>query len=377
MEKTIVLIRTTDFASDSRAKKTAVCLAKGGYKVIIFAWDRDLSKAPIEIFKFQKTEIIIYYFQRKCPNGSGLRSFSSLIKFMLWLKRKIKELHKEIYAIHSCDLDTGIVCKYNAKKYKIPLIYDIYDYYIDSHNSIPKILSSIIERLEISIINYADVTIVCNEARINQIKKSRPKSIIVIHNTPDISFLETVKKENIRFFNICYFGVLNDGRLIEEITSNFPYNDKLTLDIGGIGPLANKIEELSKTNKNIKWWGKVPYETVLNVQKNCNLLFATYIPTNPNHRYSAPNKVYEAMALGIPVIVCNGTGIDELVNSEGIGLSIDYDVNRFFDAVNFLKNNSKACEEMGEKGKLAYNNKYSWSLMEKKLLELYGRVTKC
>ena len=46
-----------------------------------------------------------------------------------------------------------------------------------------------------------------------------------------------------------------------------------------------------------------------------------YDPNVPNHRYSAPNKFYEALALGKPIVVAKGTGIDVEVERLGVGIA--------------------------------------------------------
>ena len=53
----------------------------------------------------------------------------------------------------------------------------------------------------------------------------------------------------------------------------------------------------------------IDYESALELYAKCDLMFALYDPAIPNHRYSAPNKVYEAMLLGKPIIVAEGTGV--------------------------------------------------------------------
>ena len=100
-------------------------------------------------------------------------------------------------------------------------------------------------------------------------------------------------------------------------------------------------------------------------------LSAIYEPTIRNHRLCAPNKFYEALALGKPIIVCKGTGIDKVVEENNIGKVIDYDVHQFYNAVRMFKDNPELCAQMGKRARKLYEEKFSWSIMERLLLETY------
>ena len=109
------------------------------------------------------------------------------------------------------------------------------------------------------------------------------------------------------------------------------------------------------------------YDDVLKLEMNCDILFATYNPKILNHKYSAPNKVYEAMALGKPIIVCRNTGVDELVEKEKIGFVIDYNADQFIKTIKQI--DAKNYDLIAKKCIQLYKNKYSWDSMEKELLK--------
>lgn len=51
---------------------------------------------------------------------------------------------------------------------------------------------------------------------------------------------------------------------------------------------------------------------------------AIYDPKVPNHRYAAPNKFYEALMLGKPIVMAKNTGFDEIIEENNIGCLIEY-----------------------------------------------------
>ena len=100
------------------------------------------------------------------------------------------------------------------------------------------------------------------------------------------------------------------------------------------------------------------------MESECDILFATYNPKVANHRYSAPNKLYEAMALGKPIIVCKNTGVDTFVNKNKLGFSIEYNVIEFFNVLsNINKNEYKKSVDL-------YYGKYNWEKMKTRLLNI-------
>ncbi len=68
--------------------------------------------------------------------------------------------------IHACDFDTAYIAEKFARKYNKKLIYDIFDYYVDSF-SVPRLLRNIIERKDKKVIENADTVLICSEKRKN------------------------------------------------------------------------------------------------------------------------------------------------------------------------------------------------------------------
>ena len=282
----------------------------------------------------------------------------------------MKLFARQAFAIHSCDLDTGWVAYKAAKKYKIKLIYDVYDYYVDTR-VLPALLSTILEKREIKTINFACVTILCTEQRIAQISKAKPKRVVYLHNTPELPKFDVTEKDDVDDkTTIVFIGSLSEDRLLAEIAEKIPHKESVELIIGGYGKYSELYKEMSEKHENIIYVGSQSFNNTLMIENKCNILFACYNPEIKNHKFSAPNKVYHAMAMSKPVIVCRGTGIDELVLQENFGLVIDYDPDSFFSAIEQLKE-FKTRKKMGEHGNALYHKSYSFDIMKNRLLEIY------
>jgi len=266
-----------------------------------------------------------------------------------------------------------LISKITKKKY----IYHIADFYIDSHSNLPKMLKPIIKRLEFMVINNATATIICTEERIKQIEGSKPKNLTVIHNTPMVTkeFINDLtdgeksdnSKQQIIF---TYVGALAKSRFIEsavEVIKDYP---EIVLNIAGMGALSEYVESMSNKYSNINYYGIVDYNEAFRLYSKTDFMFAIYDPEIMNHKFSAPNKVYEAMMLGKPIIVAKNTGIDRIVIDNKMGFVIDYSKDAFKELLDKIVNKTIDCEAIGVNAKLAYD-KYSWSTMKKRLVELY------
>jgi glycosyltransferase involved in cell wall biosynthesis len=103
-----------------------------------------------------------------------------------------------------------------------------------------------------------------------------------------------------------------------------------------------------------------------------DVMVATYSPAIPNHRFSSPNKLFEAMLLAKPIIVARDTNIDRIVQAEGCGLVVNYgDLPALEEVLVQLQHDPTLRQRLGEQGRKAYENSYAWSHMKIRLLKLY------
>lgn len=359
--KKIVYVRSTSIVNDSRATKEIKSYISFGYEVIVLGWDR---QGIVDDISFFGSKVKFLLFDEKSVYGSGIKNIFKLLSFCNWIKKKLCEYKDEFDIIHACDFDTAIACYKFSKKNNKKLIYDIYDYYSACHNL--SFLRGIVEKVDISLINNSDCVILCTEQRKEQISKASPKKTVIIHNTPSIDIEPINHRGDI--IKVCYVGILQDDRLLVEISNVLSGNEKYEFHVGGFGKYEEYFKDLSSKYKNVFFYGQMNYDDVLKLENKCDVLFATYNPCVPNHKFSAPNKVYEAMALGKPIIVCNNTGVDDLILREKIGYSIDYDAQQFLDVLDHIS--EKDFESINKRARELYLDKYSWDKMKQNLKDV-------
>ena len=108
---------------------------------------------------------------------------------------------------------------------------------------------------------------------------------------------------------------------------------------------------------------------------NADILFAFYDPQIPANRYASPNKLFEAMMCGKPIITNAETTATKIVETENCGVVVPYgDVEAIKDTILKLKNNADLRERLGKNGRRAYEERYGWGIMEERLLKAYANL---
>lgn len=369
-KKSIVIARSNGVDPDSRVEKEANTLAKSGYDVIILAWDRTKNyKEKIESIKLADSKVVRISFGAKAEFGAGLKSLKSYLKFQYrlfwWL---IKNRNKYDVA-HLCDFDTAYIGSKAARICKKRIVFDIFDYLSTDAKTI---IQKVIKKAEDRIIDRASATIICTEERKLQIKDANPRKLTVIHNTPaELPKGSSLRLENSNSIRVVYIGILQDYRLLKEMIRAIEKMESVELHIGGFGKHEDYVKKESETHDNIFFYGKMSYQDVLGLEEQCDIMTAIYDPTIGNHYFAAPNKFYEALFLGKPLIMVENTGMSNVVKKNDIGILINYSEESFVDGILRLMNKKGEWHVMGEKMKRIYEEKYSWNEMEKRLLALY------
>ncbi|MEN6535947.1 MAG: glycosyltransferase [Bryobacteraceae bacterium] len=241
---------------------------------------------------------------------------------IIWWLLKHRNLYRCILA---ADLDTGLAGLLAAKLLGKRLVYDIYDFYADSR-LLPGLIGRAAQTMELSLVSRADATILAAESRIAQLNGVKPRRLATVYNIPHV--LPTVPAPPGRGqrpeLTVAYVGVLSMIRGLSELISVVSEQHDWRLEIGGFGPDEGVIRKCADGTPNIRFHGRVCHEKAMKIYSDADVIVATYDPEIPNHRYSSPNKLFEAAALGKPLVVARGTGVDELVTKYQLGAVVDY-----------------------------------------------------
>lgn len=360
-----VFIRSNPVSPDSRVEKEVKSLRENNIKPIVLAWDREANYNEKAFILRDDIPIIRRGF--KASFGEGFKNIIPFLKFQLFIFKWLIKNRNEYDIIHACDFDTAFTASCANFFLKKKFIFDIFDYLSTNPNGLFK---KIIKKLEDGIINNADATIICTEDRLNQIKDSKPNKVVVIHNTPEsVNYCFKKPQQKIK---IVYVGILQDYRLLKEMSNVIRNRRDCELHIAGFGIYSNYFDELSQKNDNIHFYGKISYDETIKLESNCDIMLALYDPKIGNHIYAAPNKFYESLMLGKPVIMVRGTGMSSIVDKYKIGECIDYTEKGFEIGLSNLINRKNEWKDISIRMRNLYNTTYSWDKMESRLIDLYN-----
>jgi len=373
----IVFLRSNPVDPDSRVEKEVNALLNAGHSIRILAWNRDHNHTIRKsVLNFENGKADIYRCGIRATYGGGMRkNLLPLLKFQFCIYKWLKKNIESIDAIHACDFDTAFVSSKIASKYQKKFIYDIFDYYIDAFR-VPLKIKEIVKNRDHAVINKADAVIICTEKRKEQIEGTNPKKLVVIHNTPPSHNYQTSEKYNLKKdkVKIAYIGILDEGRLIRETIEIVKNNPDYEYHVAGFGRLAPLLKEISQKTDNIYFYGKIPYNQTLNLESSCDIMTALYDPSNPNNKYAAPNKFYEALMLGKPIVMVKNTGMDRIIEKNNIGIVINYSKEDLSAGIISLVENKKDWVEQSIKMRRIYNAYYNWVEMERRLIDLYSDI---
>lgn len=375
----IVLIRATEVMPDPPVEKMANTLISHGHSVTILAWDRSNTYAERgSIKKLANSETEIVHFGIPAKYSGGIKAnFKGLLLFQMRIIRWLFRHRREYDAVHAFDFDTGFASMICCKLLRKKLIYHVLDYYVEGHILPSQLLNSIIEFFEIRVINSANATVICTEKRKEQIRKASPRKLYVIHNTPDsVQQMDTSFQANgcTGKLKLVYVGVLSRMRLLKETVEVVSKMDDVEMHIGGFGEYEDWMQKAAEQYSNVFFYGKLQYSETLALEKQCDIMMAVYDPSIRNHKYAAPNKFYESIMLGKPIIMAFDTGYDDVIIKNDIGILTEYSECGIRDAIYALEKRRNEWNDMGKRAMNLYNSNYSWTIMTERIEEMYRNL---
>jgi glycosyltransferase involved in cell wall biosynthesis len=374
--KTVIMVRSNAVDPCPRVEKAARFLSDD-YDVTVLCWDRRREAERTEA----RDGYRIHRCRLRADYGRGIRNIFTLAgwvtyQFFWFLVHKAD-------VVHAFDFDTYLPAMLAAKIKRKKIVYDICDFYADMVVNVPEFVKRLIRKADLWLIRFADAVIIADDNRRQQIEGCHPKRLIVIYNAPPDCYATLSAKSGSRSeadrFTLGYVGVLQKERGFDTLIATAFECPWVNLVIGGFGSAEFERELMAHTqgSGSITFLGKVsPYAKTLEVLSRSDALFALYDPAVPNHRFSSPNKVFEAMMLGKPIIVTRNTSMDRLVDEHGCGLTVDYgNTTQLKEAIMYLREaRDRGDDRYRRNGRNAYLTCFHPDILKTRLLTLYCNI---
>lgn len=323
----IALLRSTDGNPDSRFEKYVDFLESKQIKYYSICWDRNNNKKESEN-KF--------YYKKSSSYGKRYGNAKLLVGFNVFIFKKLRQFRHNYKYIHACDFDTIIPAILMHIFYGKKVIYDIFDWYVDSR-SIHGIMKYPIYLLEYLNIKLSSAVIICEPERTKQILFT-PNKLWILPNIPNFKDLLPPSPPNDKL-TIAYVGILGESRGIENLVRYAKEHSEINIKVAGFGTLDRLFTDVEQY-PNIKYYGTVKYIDALKIMNTADILMAVYDKTNPNHILAAPNKYYEGLYLGKPTITILGTTPGTRTLRDNTGYAIEESYEDFSSLINSITKDS-------------------------------------
>ncbi|GAB5491063.1 MAG: glycosyltransferase [Phototrophicaceae bacterium] len=307
-----------DITHDSRVRKEASTLVQQGWRVIVLCI----------VFDFMphlalEEEIDGYTVKRiLAQDKPKLQKFISIIT---QASRYLRKLNARIYHAHDF---SGLVPLAFAGLWHKAFVYDSHELFFERGD---KTIWDYLRPIEKFMAQRAQATITVNDSIAGILAKSLeiPKPIILrnvvdlrsISNQAPLSYNVADKKI------IVHSGGITYGRNLPELVSALKYlPEEFVLVLMGKGVLEASLLEQAKidnTSDRLKIISAVRPHEVVPTLSQADIGIALMASNVLNNVYSLPNKFFEAIAAGLPVLTSPNPELKRVIEHYDIGLTCD------------------------------------------------------
>ncbi|MBW7868388.1 MAG: glycosyltransferase family 4 protein [Brumimicrobium sp.] len=318
MKKLKVIVSVTnDLYTDQRVHKVCSFLHENGYDVLLVGRklknSKDIDGRPYKTYRF------------RLPFTKGAFFYMSYNLRLFWFL-----IFRRCDVLVSNDLDTLLAnyCAHKLKR-KSRLVYDSHELFTE----VPELISRPKVRnfwlaIEKRIFPKLDTIITVNKSIAHIYAKKYHKDLYVVRNVSrqwKPSQLLSKKELNLpedKYIIILQGAGINVDRGAEEAVMAMRYIDNALFLIVGSGdviPELKKLVERENLLEKVLFTGRVPYEQMMNYTYHADIGLTLDKDTNPNYRYSLPNKVFDYIHTGTPVISSDLIELRRVIETHHVG----------------------------------------------------------
>lgn len=377
-----------EFPPDERVEKEAVSLIDAGHNVYLVCYTKTNRKEQEEYKKIKVYRKPISKFIYK--SSIGCLKFPYYFNF--WRRFLHGLLKNESFdAIHIHDLPLVQIGLEIKQKYRIPLIFDM-------HENYPAFLETAIHvntfpgnlfysrkqwrKYEKESVNQCDHIITVVEEMKERVKKLgfSGKRIIVLPNTPDIRGLKIHKNTpDKNYLTLFYTGGLNFHRGLQIVIRGFRFiverYPNIRLWIVGSGSFKTFLERLTNEldlENYIHFFGWKEQDEIFGLLAQSDIALIPHLKSEQTDN-SSPNKFFQYMLMGKPIISSNCNSIERIINEAGTGITYNsHSSESFAMAVQTMVEKGDIYKQ-GVAGQKLVKDKYNWETSVEELLNMYNQ----
>ncbi len=341
---TVLMLLTNAYDPDPRVRQEALGLIRMGCRVRLLAWDRDLKAKPRECQEGVEIERVFL------SSAHGRGTTQLLFYALLYLKMLWRGLWISFDILHCHDFDTLPLGFILGKLKRKPIAYDAHESFVDmlQGNVHPRVCR-VLMAFENFLIRRIDLLITVGEKLRQSFADRGAQRSVVVGNWKDLTEYERTdeQKQTIRrnlgipsdAVVVCCITQLLKNRMIEELIEAVqPYADVYVM-IAGKGALEPLVRQRAAENPRVIYLGFIHASQVPAYTCASDVIYCGFDPAMPNFRFAAPNKLFEGLAAGKPLIAPDLGEIGDVIRRGECGIVLpDCSVTAIRQAIDSMRN---------------------------------------
>lgn len=364
--KKILLAVTNDLITDNRVNRIATTLQTIGFEVtLVGCIFRDRS----ELMRPYHTHRLDMFFRK-----GKLFHFEFNIRLFLFAMRGRYDI------LVANGLDTLPAIGITSLMIRKPFVYDTYDLFTESAELIGRPVARWFWQLfERSLIRKAHKVYAISESISAFLGAKYRINVSLVRNVPEFKSIKQFPPEY-RLVNgglkvLMYQGAVNRGRGLEMIIKAMKFLPEAMFIIIGEGEEEEKLEHLisrlSLYNRVI-FYGRVQFEELVFLTMQADLGLSAEEDICMNYRYSLPNKLFDYIHAGIPVLVSGLHEMEKIVRERQIGQIIaDRTPEKLAEQISEMLSDDQKVKQWRTNA-LATANEFNWGKEQKVLIDIYS-----
>jgi len=374
-----MLVRNA-YTHDSRVEKEARTLVAGGHRVIIVA-----DGGPGLPARETRDGSEVIRVARRGPRLPGLR----FVLHELRLARRLRALRPTV--LHAHDSNALVPVALAARRLRVPFVYDAHDLWLGRprrersrvYFALNQLYYGLVERL---LVPRAAATITVSPPIVEHLRdRYGLRDVALVPNYPELA--GDLERRELRALPggeaidpdapvVLYLGGLMAGRGLEQLVDAIGLLPSVQLVLLGSGALSETLlARAAQNGARVHLMPPVAPDEVEAYAASADIGVSPIVGWCLNYRYSLPNKLFQYMAAGIPVVASEFSQVREIVEGTHCGLVADTTrPDAIADAIGRILADREAAAAMGARGRAAVAERYNWSASAAVLRDLYERI---
>jgi glycosyltransferase involved in cell wall biosynthesis len=195
-----------------------------------------------------------------------------------------------------------------------------------------------------------------------------------IRNTPNSKSIPTFEQ---REYSVVFQGIFKPGRALPTILESISLISCVHLDLIGFGEMERQLKNMTERyhlNDRISFKGKIDWMDIIQETQKARAGLVLFEPTSINYTYAAPNKFFEYVMSGTPLIASDIPTFKEFNKTFEVALLVKADSPRdIARAIQIVLTDEERWNHY-HSNCLKARKQWNWEKQQDKLIGIYRRL---